>query len=127
LDDTKAGEVKVKEQLDSINDVFYSTVFEMEHLKQENIKLRADLLTAETNSKKVISYSRIRNAICPKCKNKIKISFKNEIVEIYKDRSSLIESVLAEKQLYESKKEEMSIFQTEPPQKKEEKACCRTF
>jgi hypothetical protein len=96
-------------------------------LKQETIKLRNDLLSAETKSKKVISYTRIRNTICSTCKNKMKTAFKKELLEIYNDRSSLVASVLAEKQLHESKREEMGISEAEPTHKKEDKACCCAF
>jgi hypothetical protein len=127
LDDSKLAETNSKAQMETVEDCFNSTLFEMELLKQENNKMRNDLNAIENKAKRVIQYSRLRNTICANCKNKIKIAFQKEIIAGNKDRSSLIESVLAEKEKMQVKKQEMGIEVSESNLKKEDKACCCSF
>ena len=127
LDDSKAAEIVSKAQMETVEDCFNSTLFEMELLKQENNKLRNDLSAVENKAKKIIQYSRLRNTICANCKNKVKIAFQKEIIAGNKDRSSLIESVLAEKEKFQVKKQEKQEMGIESNAKKEDKACCCSF
>lgn len=128
LKDSKDGELKYKQKLDQVEDEYNSVLFEFELLKQENNKLKGDIQVANVKAKGFVPYSRLRNTLCATCKNRIKLAFRDEIIEGNKERSSVVQSVLAEKQKYESRKSQvLGIAEPDQSKQKEDKACCSIF
>ena len=128
LKDCKDGEIEAKNKLELTSNESNSVLFELELLKQENNKLKGDIQVANIKSRGIVPYSRLRNTLCAGCKNKVKLAFKEEIMEGNKDRSSVVQSVLAEKEKFLIKKSQnLGIAEPDHSKQKEDKACCNLF
>jgi chromosome segregation ATPase len=97
LADTRASEEAAEHRLDCLQAEFAEVQSEYDILKQENHEMKFRIKDKTEKAKGYISYNRIRNAICEKCKHKIKISFRDEIIGGNQERSSIVASVMAER------------------------------
>lgn len=119
LKDCKQAEESSNLELASTKSEQKSVQSELDSLRHETNLLKQALQEASDKSKHMISYNILRTVLCNICKNKIKLAFREAIVDGNKDRLSLVQSVMAER-------ERMSLRQM-PEEKKDEKACCLIY
>lgn len=121
LEDSKTGENHCKAQVEDKEKEYEEVLLELETLKKGNKVLKYDIQVASEKSQKFISYSQLRNTLCETCKNKIKLCFRDDIINGNRGRESLIQSVLAERIKFHQKQSEL------PKNDEKAKPCCIIF
>ncbi|OMJ68824.1 hypothetical protein SteCoe_33618 [Stentor coeruleus] len=126
LDDYKARENSTEQKKNSLEDEISQLEAELNGAKMENNKLKIEAQNLSDESKKYIQYISLRNTLCNSCKNRVKLLFKDEILEGNNGKESLIASVLqAERNMINQRNSlapEMQV--ADKNGKTDDKACC---
>ena len=70
---------------------------ELDTIKQENNRIRLELLETTEKNKEIVPYTRLRNLGCNECRNKVKAVFPQEILNGNTGNESIYKSVMAYK------------------------------
>ena len=104
LSDCKYNETSATDKFELSEKEKIDSTIESDILKQENIKLKAEIQSHSVKIKKFISYGSIRQFACNLCKQRIKNAFHEIILSGNQGKDSLIESVISGRDRLSSRK-----------------------
>jgi PIN domain nuclease of toxin-antitoxin system len=97
VNDLKLTLEKEKLKIAEIQKDYENSRENLESLHLENLTLRLQVQETHKENKNRVPYDRLRSLACDDCKNKIKKRFRNEILSANMTRTSIVDSVMAQR------------------------------
>ena len=97
IEDSIKNQGIIKNKLKKTEEDYIANLTELDTIKQENNRIRLELLETTEKNKEIVPYTRLRNLGCNECRNKVKAVFPQEILNGNTGNESIYKSVMAYK------------------------------